>query len=981
MNVKNKQSQSEFFKTSASKIHHSGESILSVRFVELLKKTLGTSDQFLGKKLVEQRIVQKKIQELLFFESTWKGLISKARHEESLIKKMFPNELKTFKKLVQEKCYPPQNITHKQVRSKYMSEKCITFYGGFIKYYAKKSRQKKFNLNLLTQSHFSELSFEIDIDMLFKDLVKICMKKAFDRSINIKHQKKHQYYNSDLDDPFLYVQRVELVYEYQRVVSLYLSFQLFEKIAQLSGNIKTADLENTIQHTNTFLKDNNNSLLDPTKKENNWYRNTFDITNQLLDIFCASGVVLKEDTINVNSQNSGGKFEQRVILWLDHRVANTTPFSHHIPQLTPPLKIDTSNSSENYIKVRQGNSSATISKMVEQSLNIAQKKKFKVNVKYLSLLDEYHNDPRDKQVSFGETPYPTTWEISSLLHEYTDLKESSGAFNCLQRHCFKRAKGTLSLHNEKQNQNVIERAFFVTEVTPVEQSVNRMKHSLHKVLAIQKSKRQLLQTSIEIAQILTNFPIYYGTKLDYRTRMYPWQHLLSKTSGELKQLLCDFNPKKITTRGLINLMLSYYRFSIDYSKEFKIFLGNENFNLSIKNTRTLMKSFFDSHNLKLAFTDSTSEYDLNPSLVSLKKQGLYFSLLHDCLERLFQKKEQHVDCLIEIDQTASGLVFLSLFLGIKTMADLANLTSNKPTDIYIFVMQNVAPYVEKNLKNHQDSGRAVSFLSTNRPVQKGALMRWAYSEGGYSRRKTWVEEFKDIYGTPCTEAEFNLLNEFSNDYDNFLDYLFPKLKEQKKRILQVIEIRANILKGRGLNIRTIDGCSLEWDFSLLEQINKTYYNPVTGSSKSYKLGFEQDNPSFKAKKRRVSKLLSSAFPNIMHSIDAAVMRLIIIKVYEKTGYRVSHLHDCVLLNPNYVDQLYEVIEEIYTDESTFHRLAEKTFFQPMAEGLPDEAISEIKTIRDEFYASADSIHVTKGFFNPRNMYSPEGSVNESDLHD
>lgn len=49
--------------------------------------------------------------------------------------------------------------------------------------------------------------------------------------------------------------------------------------------------------------------------------------------------------------------------------------------------------------------------------------------------------------------------------------------------------------------------------------------------------RQLLHTSIEISELYKDYPLYYGTLLDFRLRMYPLQYLMSRTTGYLKNLL------------------------------------------------------------------------------------------------------------------------------------------------------------------------------------------------------------------------------------------------------------------------------------------------------------------------------------------------------------------------------------------------------------------------------------------------------------
>lgn len=84
------------------------------------------------------------------------------------------------------------------------------------------------------------------------------------------------------------------------------------------------------------------------------------------------------------------------------------------------------------------------------------------------------------------------------------------------------------------------------------------KRELHQLLFSLKGKRQLLLTSIQIANIFKGFSLYFGTSLDFRLRMYPLQYLLSRTSGFLKHTLEDFTSRYVTVMGCKNMLEAYY---------------------------------------------------------------------------------------------------------------------------------------------------------------------------------------------------------------------------------------------------------------------------------------------------------------------------------------------------------------------------------------------------------------------------------------
>lgn len=66
------------------------------------------------------------------------------------------------------------------------------------------------------------------------------------------------------------------------------------------------------------------------------------------------------------------------------------------------------------------------------------------------------------------------------------------------------------------------------------------------------------------------------------------------------------------------------------------------------------------------------------------------------------------------------------------------------------------------------------------------------------------------------------------------------------------------------------------------------------------------------------------------------MRLFIYKFYKKFNYKINHLHDCVCVTSNYVDNFYEIISKIYCDSKMlnlssillFDRLKKKNAVSP-----------------------------------------------------
>jgi DNA-directed RNA polymerase len=95
----------------------------------------------------------------------------------------------------------------------------------------------------------------------------------------------------------------------------------------------------------------------------------------------------------------------------------------------------------------------------------------------------------------------------------------------------------------------------------------KRKKEFEQTISDLQSKRQLLFTSLAIAKLFKGFSLYFGTRLDFRLRMYPWQYLLSRTSGFLKHILQDFTSRKVTIQGYSNMLEAYYVVNSELSEK------------------------------------------------------------------------------------------------------------------------------------------------------------------------------------------------------------------------------------------------------------------------------------------------------------------------------------------------------------------------------------------------------------------------------
>jgi hypothetical protein len=167
-----------------------------------------------------------------------------------------------------------------------------------------------------------------------------------------------------------------------------------------------------------------------------------------------------------------------------------------------------------------------------------------------------------------------------------------------------------------------------------------------------------------------------------------------------------------------------------------------------------------------------------------------------------------------------------------------------------------------------------------------------------------------------------------------------------------------------VTIKTLDGTKLSWDFDFVTDSTRTINNPITGKYEKYKVYKKTNDPREKERVKRWKRHVGSFLPNLIHSIDGAIMRIFITKMYEKRKYIISHSHDSVLLHPNYVKTFYEIVAEVYKDEKMLS-LADDLVFNVFQNHVGSDYKEKLEKIREEFHSYGDTLILD---FNPLDMY-------------
>jgi hypothetical protein len=98
-----------------------------------------------------------------------------------------------------------------------------------------------------------------------------------------------------------------------------------------------------------------------------------------------------------------------------------------------------------------------------------------------------------------------------------------------------------------------------------------------------------------------------------------------------------------------------------------------------------------------------------------------------------------------------------------------------------------------------------------------------------------------------------------------------------------------------------------------------------------------------------NKMIRSFLPGLIHSVDAAIMRIIINKLYEKTSGKclIQHVHDAILIHPNYVNIFYQIVEIIYNEEKVLDDILKKSFLNVNIPTMREECVKKVLNIFEE----------------------------------
>lgn len=670
-----------------------------------------------------------------------------------------------------------------------------------------------------------------------------------------------------------------------------------------------------------------------------------EFTLQLMDVFIETTC---EGVRTVNYHNDMGEIKGLKLIKLPDKIVSEFLKHNHLPEIIPP---DTS--FENiqhkimYSKVIvNGVSKVQLGSETKRALSISQRKKFKINPQAIELFE-----------TIDELPYEDVKDLNCLpftpIKHLVYLEERIEALNkCVDTNLLASIKEVYR-DLKKSGTHVDDITLYISEKLGIStdkvEKCNEL-YTLEKDYKKRLKLRATHNTIIEFAKIFQGFPIHFIETFDFRLRMYAYSYMFSRNTGMYKHLLMDYKEVKLTDKGFATMLKCFYH---NYSDKYNELDGLINNN----NLEELIEWYKNNMNIDL------KEMLKNDSFI-------YHILLKMEIEKIISSKKKKTGFMVEVDQKTSSLVIGSLILGDNELARAANINSTTAMDAAKILMEKSYSWFKGKI-----SDESLVILSTTRDIHKYLLMCALYNETYYGRRRrleSYIKNYEDV-------------NTLAKLYPEFIDSTFQNFSLKKSKLNDIV--RFSLKQNNPINITTIDGSLLTWyifkegkaklkkgDHKKLEkkvssdeQVNlkKKYSSPLSGNPVNY------DAKKMLVDKKDKRKMLSGFLPSYIHSIDGAIMRLILLNIYDKEKYIITHLHDSIQFHPNYYDSVINSITEVYCSKK-LDNILDKTLLQGLRAQLLPEKLEEfdefVNSFKDESY---HSITVNREDLNVNAMFSPE----------
>lgn len=427
------------------------------------------------------------------------------------------------------------------------------------------------------------------------------------------------------------------------------------------------------------------------------------------------------------------------------------------------------------------------------------------------------------------------------------------------------------------------------------------------------SKKDLEQNILGLAYIFNQVDKFYlPVRLDYRGRLYCISEYLNYQGIELAKALLQFaNGEKVDKSD---------EKSIQY---FKIYGANCFGNKMDKCSFDERINWVDNH------TDDIINFENGKLLSKADNKLLFIAFCYEYQNYLNSLKDSNTYFIthlpIQFDASCNGFQHLTLLIRDSNLAEQLNLSSSKfsdrPKDFYNFIALKLNHFFINEVKNNKDlslenkeSYERLVNLNIERDLVKKPLMTKPYNVSPISMIEYLKENFlkKDNKYIKLNNPDIIL---FEKDFHNLrkaLDLVLNLDLPNLKKLVEYFKIVARICNRLGLQIPWILPSGLF--------VQQRYYATTKFKVKPFIYTKDLLTLNIPDKFRFNDRKQIRAFmPNLVHSLDAASLALLVDLFFKDKNKNFYSIHDCFAVTCNNINQINKLLKltyyNIYTKES------------------------------------------------------------------
>lgn len=429
-------------------------------------------------------------------------------------------------------------------------------------------------------------------------------------------------------------------------------------------------------------------------------------------------------------------------------------------------------------------------------------------------------------------------------------------------------------------------------------------------------KRSAIATRISIAQDLRHQDEFYQPQfLDFRGRVYPMNTEFNNQADHVAKGMMQFkNGMKLGESGLRQLKLhvanTWGQDKLQLDDRVKYVDDRMDIIMSVKNDYATASEVSDKADEPLAFY--AAAFDLATAMESEDPTA----------------HVSHIACAV--DGTCNGLQILSL-LGHDTVgADKTNCTSN-PTrqDVYMEVADIAMDLVDADLDSTETvecqnvDGETTELTvgdlaviwadhlkdnNKRRKAVKRAIMTTAYGVSEYSMGRNLLDdgivEKLSIPEDMIDSLNIKKLNTILASY--FRDKIVEARKGAIGHAVQIMDYFTHVAKTLGEN-----GIDMSWTTPDGLKVVQSYRKTDVQRFLSADVG--QLTIKKITEKRNARKCGSGAAPQVVHSLDAAMLRMTCVEMVKQGYTDLCMIHDSYGMHAGAIDQLQVTLRKVAVD--------------------------------------------------------------------